>query len=182
MAWLTLDEDDNDPARFFAALVAALDQLRPPGGDALEPLFGGALLQASEIRRAIGALVNLILAELPTPFALVLDDLHVISEPVVCAALDYLLERLPPQMHIVVGTRHDPPLGLARLRARRQIAELRLPDLRFTADEATALLGGIQGPQLPAEQLAWLHQRTEGWAAGLSDAGQLARSDHRRRP
>jgi LuxR family maltose regulon positive regulatory protein len=168
VAWLALDEDDNDPARFFAALVAALLRLNRSNDTALQPLLGGSLLQASEIRRAIGALVNLVLADLTIPAALILDDLHVISEPVVYAALDYLLERLPPQMHVVIATRHDPALGLARLRARRQLAELRLPDLRFTAGETTALLGAIQGPILPAEQLAWLHQRTEGWAAGLT--------------
>lgn len=111
-------------------------------------------------------LINDILETLPDPFVLVLDDLHLVSEPAVYTALDYLLERLPPQMHLMAATRHDPPLALARLRGRGALAELRLPDLRFTLDEAAAFLN-TQRLGLSPEDLASLHSRTEGWAVGL---------------
>ncbi len=110
-------------------------------------------------------MINDILADFPEPFALILDDLHLLTEPAVYAALDYLLERAPPAMRLVIGTRHDPPL--ARLRARGQLAELRTADLRFTLDEATRLLNERLSLGLSAGDLATLHGRTEGWPAGL---------------
>ncbi|MBI2953359.1 MAG: hypothetical protein HYY30_03530 [Chloroflexi bacterium] len=95
---------------------------------------------AVEARRIIGALVNDLLEAAPGPLVLILEDLHLIAEPIIYIALDYLLEHLPPEMHLVVSTRNDPPLALARLRAQGELAELRLPNLRFTLDEATTFL------------------------------------------
>ena len=104
-------------------------------------------------------------------FILVLDDYHVIEAKPVDEALTFLLEHLPSQLHLVIATREDPPLSLARLRARGQLAELRAADLRFTPAEATTFLNQVMGLNLSAEEIATLESRTEGWVAGLQLAG-----------
>jgi LuxR family maltose regulon positive regulatory protein len=167
LAWLTLDEEDNDPARFLAYLIAALQRLNPACGTTAQTLLASLTNPSAEARRIIGVLINDVLETLPDPFALILDDLHLITQPTIYAALDYLLERLPPQMHLAVGTRGDPPLALARLRARGQVAELRLADLRFTDDEATLFLNEKLHLGLSPDDLAALQARTEGWPVGL---------------
>ena len=173
MAWLTLDEVDNDPALFLAYLIAALQRLNPACGTIAQTILSNPGIG---MRQVIGVLINDVLETLPDPFVLILDDLHLITEPAVFVALDYLLERLPPQMHLAVGTRHDPPLTLARLRARGQVAELRLADLRFTLDETTQFLNEKLRLDLSPADLAVLHDRTEGWPAGLRLlAGSLER-------
>ena len=116
------------------------------------------------------------LAEVPQPVLLVLDDYHVIRSPAVHGALTFLLDHLPPSLHLAIGSREDPPLPLARLRARGQIAELRAADLRFTAEEATAFLHDVMGLALQAGEIAALEARTEGWVAGLQLAA-LAMQD-----
>jgi LuxR family maltose regulon positive regulatory protein len=166
LAWLSLDEEDNDPARFFSALIAALQTLCSDCGKTTLALLS-AIRDSAESRRLVGTLINDVLRTLPQPFALVLDDLHLIVEPGIYAALDYLLERLPPQMHLVATTRHDPPLVLARLRARGQLAELRVPNLRFTPEEAHDFLNEKQCLGLSTGELAQLQSRAEGWPAGL---------------
>jgi LuxR family maltose regulon positive regulatory protein len=167
MAWLTLDEGDNDPALFLAYLVAALRRLNPACGATAQTLLSDLPDPGAQARRLVGVLVNDVMETLPDPFALVLDDLHLITEPTVYIALDYLLAHLPPQMHLGIATRHDPPLALARLRARGQLAELRAPDLRFTSDEATAFLNETLRLGLSSDDLVALQSRTEGWAVGL---------------
>ena len=182
VAWLTLDEGDNDPSLFLAYLVASLQGLNPAFGITAKsqvqnrkPVVSpSAVLGINsaepskiEMRRVVGVLINDVLESLPDPFVLILDDLHFITEPAVYLALDYLLEHLPPQMHLAAGTRHDPPLALARLRARGQLAELHLPDLRFTLDEATAFLNETLRLGLSPADLAALQSRTEGWPVGL---------------
>ena len=112
------------------------------------------------------ALLNEITA-IPDHFVLVLDDYHVIDAKPVDEALTFLLEHLPPQMHLVIATREDPPLPLARLRARGQLTELRAADLRFTPAEAAEFLNQVMGLNLSAEDIAALESRTEGWIAGL---------------
>lgn len=174
--WLSLDEGDSDPARFLAGLVAALRRLNGACGANTRNLLSGLASPGAEVRRVVGVLINDILETLTDPFALILDDLHLVTEPSVYAALDYLLERLPPQMHLVVATRHDPPLSLARMRARGQLAELRLADLRFTLDEADLLLNGRLSLGLSHDDLVALQARAEGWPAGLGLlAGSLGR-------
>ena len=126
LAWLSLDEEDNDPARFLGALVAGLKNLTPACGVNTEILLSNLDDPGSEARRVIGTLINEVLETMREPGALVLDDLHVITEPRIHAALDYLREHLPSKMHLAVATRSDPPLTLSRLRARSQVAELRL--------------------------------------------------------
>jgi LuxR family maltose regulon positive regulatory protein len=171
VVWLTLDDEDNDLVRFLHALVAAIALRHPQAADDAALLLqqaGPGQNDAETFGRAVArALVNG-LVELARPLALVLDDLHAVSEPAVYTALDYLLERLPPHTTLAVGTRHDPPLALTRLRARGELAELRLPELRFTAEEVGALLNQRHSLQLSPAELARLHRRTEGWAAGLT--------------
>ena len=171
VAWLSLDEGDNDPTRFLAYLLAALQTIEANIGK-------GALsaLQSPQPPPAEAVLVSLIneVAAIPdTPKAkrssiiLVLDDHHTIESPPVDDALAFLLERLPPQMHLVIATREDPRLPLARLRARGQLTELRATDLRFTSAEAAEFLNQAMGLDLTAEDIAALERRTEGWIAGL---------------
>lgn len=161
IAWLSLEGEENDPPRFLGALIAALQRLNPAVG-------AGALASlTSEPRHVVALLINEIIEHLPSPFALILDDLHFVTEPRIHAALDFLIERLPPQMRLVIATRHDPPLALARLMARRQIAEVRRPHLSFTPDEVARLLNDSLGLGLAPAELDALTARTEGWAAGL---------------
>lgn len=175
-AWVTLDGDDNDPARLLAVLLAACAQLAP-GLPALAPAIARALAgqqpdRTGPVRQAVALLVNGLMG-LPAPALLVLDDLHTLVEPQIYAALEYLLAHLPAGLTMLVATRHDPPLGLARLRARRELLELRLTDLRFTPEEARDLLTERLGLALGPGELAALYERSEGWAAGL---GLLAAS------
>ena len=172
-AWLTLDAEDNDPARFLLGVVVALHRLNPVCGIDLESFTAnpadllGAPDRRAQAIRITAALVNNVIQTLPEPFVLVLDDLHFVTEPVIHHALDYLLEHLPPQMHLAVATRTDPPLHLARLRARRQLFELRMAELRFTPAESAIFLNQTLRLGLSANDLAALQDRSEGWAAGL---------------
>jgi len=166
LAWVSIDEEDNDPARFFITLLNALQNLDSSFGEGIQSLLSSLENPAGESRRIISAFINEILEKLPEAL-LVFDDLHFISEPVIYSALDYLLEHLPPQMHLIIATRHDPPLSLARLRARGQLAEFRVPDLRFTTDEASLFLNEKQHLELSLDDLTKLQSRAEGWAAGL---------------
>src|SRR6266704_2444692 len=163
-AWLSLDEGENDPARFLAYLVAALQTIAATIG---EGVLG--VLQSSQpppTEAILTALLNEITA-IPDNFVLVLDDYHVIDAKPIDQALTYLVEHLPPQMHLVIATREDPQLPLARLRARSHLTELRAADLRFTASEASAFLTQVMGLSLSAADIARLSDRTEGWIAGL---------------
>lgn len=164
VAWLTLDASDHEPARFLAYLVAALQTVVPEFGAGLL----AALLapQAPTPAAAVTDLINA-LATLAQPVVLVLDDYHLVNAAPVDAALGLLLAHQPPQLHLVIATREDPPLPLARLRARDQLTELRAADLRFTHAEADVLLSQTEGLSLSEDVVAVLASRTEGWAAGL---------------
>ena len=166
MAWMSLDEDDNDPTRFFTALVRALQQVNPDFGGNTQTLLASLADPAVETHRLMSTLINEMLGDL-TETWIILDDLHLITEPLVHAALDYLLERTPPHIHLLISSRHDPPLLLARLRARGQITELRTPDLRFTSEEASYFLNDKQRLNLSFDDLSKLQSCAEGWAAGL---------------
>lgn len=164
VAWLSLDEADSDPARFLAYLVAALQTIKINLGEGIL-----AVLQSSQ-PPPIEALLTTLLNEItviPDHFILVLDDYHVVDSMPVDEALTFLLERMPPQMHLVIATRQDPDLPLARLRARGQLTELRAVDLRFTPAEAAEFLNQVMGLDLSAADIAALEERTEGWIAGL---------------
>jgi LuxR family maltose regulon positive regulatory protein len=178
IAWLSLDEGDNDPVRFLTYLVAALQALelseakgiatpRSPAGKIGEGVLG--TLQAPQpppIEPILTVLLNEI-TNIPGDMILVLDDYHAIDAKPVVNALDFLLRHQPPQMHLVIATREDPQLPLARLRARGQLTELRAADLRFTFSETTGFLNQIMGLNLSEEDIAALETRTEGWIAGL---------------
>jgi LuxR family transcriptional regulator, maltose regulon positive regulatory protein len=166
LAWLTLEGDDNEPLAFLAMLLAAFQQVYPGCGANASTLLGHGA-GSSNPRQVIGVLINDLLDYDPSPCVLVLDDLHVISEPAIHQALDYLLEHLPPMLHLVVVTRHDPPLALARLRARGQLAEFRMADLRFNNNEVSHFCNDMLGLDLTDDSLALMQQRTEGWVAGV---------------
>ncbi len=164
VAWVSLDAGDNDPVRFWSYFVAALEKLQAgTGRDVL------ARLRAPQLPPVEALMVPLIndIAAIPADFAFVLDDYHVIDAQPIHEAIAYLLEHLPPQMHLVIASRTDPPLPLARLRSRGQLLELRAGDLRFTPEEAAAFLNQVMGLGLSPADVAALEARTEGWIAGL---------------
>ena len=163
-AWLSLDEGDNDPALFLSYLIAALKQVSEHIGDA-----SLSMLQSPQPLPAQIILTNLIneLVSLAHPICLVLDDYHVIHTPLIHQHLTFLLDHLPPQLHLVILTREDPLLPLAQLRARGQVLEVRQDDLRFTAVECADFLQRVKGLSLTLDQVAALEQHTEGWIAGL---------------
>lgn len=163
-AWLSLDPADNDPARFWTYVATALDRARP--GCAASVLQALASPQPPAIEAILTELLNA-LAALPDTMILVLDDYHLIENPPIHQAVTFLLDHLPPNLRLLLATRVDPLLPLARLRARGELAELRIGDMRFTAEESAAFLHTMIGPALSAGDVAALDQRTEGWAAGL---------------
>ncbi|MNH97311.1 HTH-type transcriptional regulator MalT [compost metagenome] len=163
-AWLSLDEGDNDSTRFLTYLTAALQTIEANIG---EGVF--AVLQSPQpppVDAILTVLINEITA-ISKDFVLVLDDYHVINASTIDNALIFLLENLPSQMHIVITTREDPPLPLARLRVRDQLTELRIADLRFTPSEAAEFLNEVMSLNLSPEDITLLETRTEGWIAGL---------------
>jgi LuxR family maltose regulon positive regulatory protein len=166
IAWISLDEEDNDLTRFLLGLVIALQQQTLGFGENIVSLLTSRDNPFPDSRRILATWINEILEKVPEVW-LVLDDLHVITEPAVYRALDYLLEHIPTPLHLIIATRHDPPLSLARLRARGQLAELRVPDLRFTIDEVGRFLNEKQCLNLSSDELVKLQSRAEGWAAGL---------------
>ena len=163
-AWLSLDEADSDPSRFLLYLAAALHGVEPGcGGDAM------AALQSPRPPSAEAILTDLIndIDGITGDILLVLDDYHAVRSPEVDEELAFLLEHLPARLQLVIATREDPMVPLARLRARGELIELRAADLRFTPDEAADFLGRVMGLDLAAEDIAALESRTEGWIAGL---------------
>ncbi|MBF6611892.1 MAG: LuxR family transcriptional regulator [Chloroflexi bacterium] len=176
-AWISLDSGDNDPLLFWRYVLSAIDTVAPGATTSAMTLLQSP--QAPAYETVLTALLNNVATtpNIPENFVLVLDDYHVIDDPAVGQALTFLLEHLPPRMHLVIITREDPQLPLARLRARNQLTELRAQDLRFTPSEAAGFLNQIMGLDLSAEDIDALENRTEGWIAGLQLAA-LALRDH----
>jgi len=172
VAWLSLDEGDNDPARFWRYVAAAMERASPGVSGRIGPLLGSA---PRSFEGVVTALVNGLADRPPAGHALlVLDDYHLIGAGQVHAAVQFLLDHLPPGLRLVLAARSDPPLRLSRLRTRGELAELRTGDLRFTAAEAAALLRGAAGTAaagLTGAAIEALTAKTEGWAAGLHLAG-----------
>lgn len=168
VAWLALDAADNDPHSFLRYLLAALQTAQPTVGRDL-----AAALEAGHAPPIETALIPLIndLAALPGDVLLVLDDFHLIDNGRIEESVRTLVEHQPPQLHLLILTREDPPLPLARLRARGQMIELRAHDLRFTPEETAAFLRQVMGLTLSPQQVAALDTRIEGWVAGLQLAG-----------
>ena len=180
VAWLVLDADDNDPVRFWSYFIAALQQidaaigssslalLQSPGATALESMLRALVNEIDSLPEDWATkLVPSEIEGLRAGFILVLDDYHVIETPAIHQQLSFLLEHLPPHMHLMISTRADPPLPLARFRARDQLMELHETDLRFTRAEAVQFLNETMSLSLTAEEVAALETRTEGWIAGL---------------
>src|SRR6266480_2104492 len=164
VAWLSLDKGESDPILFLTYLVAALQRIAPTIGEGVLGVLQSP--QPPPTESILTALLNEI-TTIPDHFVLVLDDYHVIDAKPVDHALTFLLEHLPPQMHLVIATREDPPLPLARLRVGSYLTELRAVDLRFTPSEAAEFLNQGMGLNLSAEDIVRLSTRTEGWIAGL---------------
>ena len=163
-AWLSLDKGDNDPVSFLTYFIVALQTIIANiGKAALGTLHSPQPLPPESIMTTLLNEINTI----PDNFTLVLDDYNVIDTKPVNQALTFLLSHLPAQMHLVISTREDPDLPLARLRARKQLTELRAVDLRFNFTEAASFLNRVMGLDLSAENIAVLETRTEGWIAGL---------------
>jgi LuxR family transcriptional regulator, maltose regulon positive regulatory protein len=163
-AWLSLDEGDNDPVRFISYLIAALQTIKSGFGEGLLSMFQSHQHPSTEV--LLTAFLNEV-TTLPDNFILVLDDFHSIDSQAIDRFLTFLVEHLPPQMHLVIVTREDPSLPLARLRVRGQLTEVRTADLRFTPAEAAEFLNTMMGLNLSHSDIAALEARTEGWIAGL---------------
>lgn len=162
--WLALDVSDNEPTRFFLYWIAALQTVAPHCGQQTQ------LLLLAPQPTALETLLTLLLNEmaaLTEPVVLVLDDYHLITTPALHEALTLIIDRLPPSVHLLMLSRTDPPLPLARWRVRSQLAEIRAADLRFTAEEAAIFLTEVMGLHLTPDELATLETRTEGWIAAL---------------
>jgi LuxR family maltose regulon positive regulatory protein len=164
VAWLSLDESDNEPTRFLAYLIAALQTVESDVGKRALSILRSP--QPPPAEAVLTSLINEI-AAIPDRILLVLDDYHVIEAPAIHNILTFLVVHLPPQIHMVIATRIDPVVPLARLRARGQLTELRATDLRFSPSEAAEFLNRVMGLDLSAEDIATLEARTEGWIAGL---------------
>ena len=163
-AWVSIDEGDSDPISFLTYLISAMQTINAGiGSEVLE------VIQASQLPPIESILTTLLneISTIPNEFFLVLDDYHLIDARLVDDTLTFLLEHLPPQMHVVITTREDPNFPLARFRARNQLTELRVTDLRFTPSEAAEFLNQVMDLSLSAKDVAALETRTEGWIAGL---------------
>ncbi len=176
-AWLSLDSDDNDPMRFWADVIASLQMASPGFGRDMTSLLTAPGISPTEdlVPRLVNELVDL-----PAPVDLVIDDYHLISSDDVLRSAAALVEHLPPTVRLILATRADPALPLARLRARGELVELRARELAFTQAESTALLNEALELNLAPDDIARLHRRTEGWAAGLYLAGLSLRSQNNR--
>ncbi|MEO1122576.1 MAG: LuxR C-terminal-related transcriptional regulator [Cyanobacteria bacterium J06639_16] len=164
VAWVSLDQSDNDPAVFWTYLITALQNIQPSLGERSLSLLQSP--QPPSIESVLMTLLNELTA-IEADIALVLDDYHAIATQTIHEGIGFLLSHLPPHMHLIIASRADPPLSLARLRSHGELTELRVSDLRFTPDEATAFLNQGMGLAISAMEVSALEQRTEGWIAGL---------------
>jgi LuxR family maltose regulon positive regulatory protein len=162
--WVTLEENDNDIIRFLAYFIAALQTIDVAVGDQLLSLFHSS--QQEQVEAVLVPLINQV-AQTKNRFALVLDDYHLIESQDIHQGLSFWLEHQPPTMHLVIAGRSDPPLPLAKMRARREMTEIRESDLRFSIDESDNLLNQFLGLNLSREDIKAMVNRTEGWIAGL---------------
>lgn len=168
VAWLTLDADDNDSSRFLAAIAGALAPHLPEFHEIVEGQFlpAGIFSGMQTLQQAFNVLVN-VAAVSEQPLVLIFDDLHLVTNPAIFVALDHLIDHLPEAFHVAISTRHTPPLRLSRWRARRQVAEITMEDLRFDEDESRRLYNDLFHLDLTDTNIHDLQSRTEGWPAGL---------------
>lgn len=180
--WVSLDNGDNDPVRFWSELITVINRIWPESGrDALGLLVAP---QPPPIEPILTLLLNRLAEVAPANLAdttiLVLDDYHAISNPAIHSAVSFCIDHLPPQFCLLIASRSEPPLPLSRLRVRNQLLELTSADLRFTHDEVAAFLNQVMGLQLTAADIATLDERTEGWVAGLQLAALSLRHQSNR--
>jgi LuxR family maltose regulon positive regulatory protein len=173
VAWFTLDEEDNDPVRFLTYAITAAQTIKPDLGQEILSLLQSA--QPPAIINLLPALINQ-LDDIQMRFILVLDDYHVITSPEIHKAITFIIEHQPPQMHLTITTRIDPPLPLPQLRGRGQLTELRQADLRFSEEETVAFLKQSSSIELPSKDVNTLVNRTEGWIASLQMAALSMRN------
>jgi LuxR family maltose regulon positive regulatory protein len=166
-AWVSLDEGDNDPVRFWDYFIAALGEVTPSVGDTAASLLHSTPPSTTE--SVLAALVN-DLVGVPNDFVVVLDDYHVIKSEAIHTSVTFLIEHLPPRMHMVIATRTEPPFPLSSLRGRGTMLDIGAEDLRFTIEETAALFKNMQNLELTPEHVSALNARTEGWAVGLAMA------------
>ena len=166
-AWVSLDEGDNDPVRFWDYFVAALQTLQPECGEKILPLMHSS--PQLSVEPILTALIN-DLSAIAGDFVVILDDYHLVENQSIHEGITYLLEHMPVRMHLVLATRADPPLRLAHLRGRGTLIEIGADDLRFNLTDAASLLKELKTPELSPEDIAALNERTEGWAVGLKMA------------
>ncbi|MGZ9583050.1 LuxR C-terminal-related transcriptional regulator [Paenibacillus marinisediminis] len=174
-AWLSLEEGDNELIRFLTCMISSIQTLETNIGQGILAVFQTPQLPPTE--SILTALLNEITA-IPNPFILVLDDYHAVNSKPVDDAVYFLLDHLPTQMHVVITTRQDPSIPLARLRARDQLTELRAADMRFTLSESEDFLNRIMGLNLSMDKIISLESRTEGWVVGLHLAALAIQGDH----
>jgi LuxR family maltose regulon positive regulatory protein len=176
-AWVSLDEGDNDPVRFWDYFIATLKTIRPDTGESILPALHSSQPFPSQIpvESILTALINEI-AEIPGDFFMALDDYHLVESQQVHDGVNYLLGHMPANMHLIIATRADPPLPLARFRGKGTMLEIGADDLRFTEEDAVSLLIEMRIPGLSNTDIAALNSRAEGWAAGLKMAA-LSMSD-----
>jgi LuxR family maltose regulon positive regulatory protein len=167
VCWLSLDSNDNDPIRFLTYLTAALEPIHPKKKFENQPF-----LQSSSALRPTSYLSSLIneVQDISNHVILVLDDYHLINNPIIHDGISFILEHIPENFHIVISTRSDPSFPLALLRGRNQLNEIRARDLRFSSEEVTSLLLKVFDLPLTSDQITILENRTEGWIAGLQMA------------
>jgi LuxR family transcriptional regulator, maltose regulon positive regulatory protein len=170
VAWLSLDDGDDDPVRFWSYVVEAFRMVEPGLGEGALPLLQGPGTADVLTQMILPELLNE-LTTCESDLVLVLDDYHLVTNRMCHATLGFFVDHLPANVHLMVATRVDPPLPLARLRASGELVELRIAELGFTSAEADQLLGEAMGLELTADQTERLWERTEGWAAGLYLAG-----------
>ena len=169
-----MDEGDNDLPRFLSYVIVALQGIRTNIGETTLAILQGS--QSPSFEPILTAIINEV-ADIPDDFVLVLDDYHFINTQQIHDALGFLLDHIPPQMHLVIASRADPPLSLSRLRVNEQMTEIRAADLRLTENETSAYLNGLMGLDLTLEQISSLESRTEGWIAGLQLAALSMQGD-----
>ena len=188
VAWVSLDESDDEPVRFWTYTLTALKQVAPSVTDG--PLGALEAPGVDPVDVALPMLLNALTAT-DDRHVLVLDDYHVLTDTHLHKQVEFLVTYAPPSLHVVIAGRSDPPLPLARLRAAGQLTEVRAADLRFTVEEAAALVAQVAELVLPAETMSGMVDRTEGWAAGPTGSpqrwlgtrpGSPGRADPRRRP
>lgn len=176
--WLTLDENDNDPVLFFSYLISTLQGTQPGFGEGLISSF--QIPHPIELGSFLTAFINQILT-IPGQFILVLEDYHHLTEPLIHQAITFIIDHQPHNLHLVIASRIDPPLPLARLRGRGQLNEIRQEDLKVRFEEAVTLVKGIAGEEIEDEDIAALIHRTEGWITGLKLAAISLRNSSRRK-